>query len=231
MRLWPCLAALLAAAPFAGRPLADARLDQPALDAIAQAVRGRMGASAEVEVADVRAASPPALFQEAALAPGGRLEAPVRVWFRARGERTGEGLETVGAATVTLRVSVVHAHAAAAIRHGRTLGPGDVVMARHVIARGPLRPLPTVDEVLGATVLRDLSDGACLTAAMVSSPPAIVAGAEVVAVVRIDGIEVRATLVALDNGSIGSRIRVMNPGTRRTVRARVVSRGQVEIDQ
>lgn len=229
MRLVLCLAVLIAAAPFSGRPAADTLLAAPALDAITGAVRARMGSSAEVTVAAVKETAAIPAFDEAVLAPGGRLELPVRVWFRGRKDGATRGLATVAAVTVRLEVSVEHAHAAHAVTHGRTLGAADVIAVRHAIARGPLRRLPTAAEVEGATALRDLPEGACLTAAMVSSPPAIVAGAEVVAVVRSGEVEVRATLEALDSGPVGARIRVMNPETRRTVRARVVSKGLVEI--
>jgi flagella basal body P-ring formation protein FlgA len=42
-------------------------------------------------------------------------------------------------------------------------------------------------------------------------------------------VEVRAALVAVDSGAVGSEVRVMHPESRRTMRARVTGRAEVEI--
>ena len=58
---------------------------------------------------------------------------------------------------------------------------------------------------------------------------AVVGGREVSAVVRDGRIEVRATLVAVDSGTIGDVVRVTHSETRRVMRARVIGRAEVEI--
>jgi len=45
----------------------------------------------------------------------------------------------------------------------------------------------------------------------------------------VGGIEAEARMVAADNGDKGSVIRVVNPESRRSIRARVVAAGVVEV--
>jgi flagella basal body P-ring formation protein FlgA len=204
-------------------------LDAAASAAIVAAVRARLGDSAEVSVESVsRLTAPPAAPFDAVLDPAVAVGVPSRVTFRSR-PAPPERPVPVGGATVVLRVAVDHVHATRAIARGRTIEDGDVVTARHALPRGALRPLPGLADVVGGMATRDLKEGACVATAAVAPQPVIRPGAAVTGLLRIDGVEVRALLVAMDSGKVGGRIRVMNPDSRRTFKARIVTRDLVEI--
>lgn len=217
---------LAVSGPAAAAPIT---LDAAASAAIVAAVRARLGDSAEVAVESVsRVAAPTAAPFDAVLDPAAAVGVPSRVVFRHRPDGR-ERPVPVGGATVVLRVAVDHVHATRAITRGRTIEDGDVMTARHDLPRGALRPLPRLTEVVGGVATRDLTAGACVAAAAVAPQPVVRPGAAVTGLLRIDGVEVRALLVAMDSGKVGGRIRVMNPDSRRTFRARIVTRDLVEI--
>lgn len=200
--------------------------------AVVAAVRARMGAGADVLVDAVHDVSlPGGTLTDAVPAPGAKLGGAVRFVLRGPGGTASEParMTPLGHATVALRVVVDHAHTARAVRRGVSLTAADVMAARHVFERGTLAPLPTVDDAVHGRVLRDLPAGACLTRQAFTAMPAVRAGADVVAIVRTGGIEVRAELVSIDSGQPGDAVRVTNPESRRTFRARVISRDLVEI--
>jgi flagella basal body P-ring formation protein FlgA len=136
----------------------------------------------------------------------------------------------VGSATVVLAIAVDHLHVVRAVRRGATVGAADLAPARHPMTAGPLRPYPTAVAMVDGRATRDLAAGACLTAGVIAAQPAVRQGDAVTGVLRLDAVEVRAALVAVDSGRIGARIRVMNAASRRTFRARIVSRTAVEIE-
>jgi flagella basal body P-ring formation protein FlgA len=148
-----------------------------------------------------------------------------------RGHRTGDGTElvAVGRVTVRVHVTVAHSHTTRAIARGSRLADADLATVRHALSRGALRPLPEGDALVDGRVLRDLPADACLTPQVVAPAPAVIAGREVAAVAREGDVEVRATLVAVDSGAVGEVVRVAQPGSRRTLRARVIGRAEVEI--
>jgi flagella basal body P-ring formation protein FlgA len=59
--------------------------------------------------------------------------------------------------------------------------------------------------------------------------PVVRAGDRVVATVRGLGLEVSVLAVAEQNGLPDQIIRIVNPDSRRAVRARVVAKGEVEV--
>ena len=218
-------AVVLAAAPVATH-------SDEAMRAVVAAVRARMGAGADVLVDAVHEVSlPGGTLTDAVPAPGATLGGAVRFVLRGPGGTASDParMTPLGHATVALRVVVDHAHTARAVQRGASLAPEDVMPARHVFETGALTPPPSVDAALHGRVLRDLPAGACLTRQAFTATPAVRAGADVVAIVRAGGIEARADLVSVDSGNPGDTVRVTNPGSRRTFRARVVSRDLVEI--
>ena len=226
MRLALLLASLSAAAPAATTTLAPATHA-----AIVDAVRARMGADAEVLVTALGPVTPAVGgFTDAVLEPGAMLGGPLRLALRAPVLRGGvTALAAVAHVSVRIEVSVDHWHSARAVPRGSRLGAGDLARARHRLTRGALRPFPAEDEVVESRAVQDLAADACLTTRLVAPTPAVAAGADVVAVVREGDIEVRANLVAVDSGRIGDLVRVIHPGSRKTFRARVTARAEVEI--
>lgn len=230
MRVPSLLLAWLAAATTPAVPVGLPT--EMALRAVVAAVQVRMGADADVLVDHVHEVSlVGGVLVDAVPAPGAKLGTAVRFVLRGAGATGADParMTPVGHATVTLRVVADHAHTARAVRRGAALAAADLVPARHVFQAGALTPPSTVDEAIQGRALRDLPAGACLTRQVMAPMPAVRAGADVVAVMRSDGIEVRADLVSVDSGQPGDLVRVTNPKSRRTFRARVVSRDLVEI--
>ncbi|MGE0362223.1 MAG: flagellar basal body P-ring formation chaperone FlgA [Vicinamibacterales bacterium] len=224
------LATLLTVALAAPPAIAPVSLDEASVVAITAAVRQRLGDSAEVSIAATSRLDAPAVPPaDAVLDPTAAPGRPSRVVFRAVDPRTG-ALVPVGGATVVLDIAVDHLHVARAVRRGATVGAADLAPARHPMARGPLRPYPLPEDVVDGRATRDLAAGACLTAGVVAPQPAVRPGDPVTGVLRVDAVEARAELVAVDSGRIGARIRVMNADSRRTFRARIISRTLVEIE-
>jgi len=215
---------------FTAALAAPAGLDEAAMAAITAAVRQRLGDSAEVSVAAISRLEAPAVPPvDAVLDPTAAPGRPSRVVFRAVDPRRS-ALVPVGGATLVLAITVDHLHVARAVPRGATVGAADLAPARHPMARGPLRPYPPAEAIVDGRATRDLAAGACLTAGVVAAQPAVRQGDPVTGVLRLDAVEARAELVAVDSGRIGARIRVMNAESRRTFRARIVSRTLVEIE-
>lgn len=230
MRLLSLFLAALAVTPPAA-PAARVSAEA-ATRAIVAAVQARMGTDADVlvdAVRDVTMTGGPLV--DAVPAPGATIGGATRFVLRGAGATSGDRsrLLPLGYATVTLRVVVAHAHSARAVRRGAAFAAADLTPVRHVFAAGPLKRLPTTDDALHGRALRDLPAGACLTPQTFAPTPAVRAGADVEAVMRSGGIEVRAALVAVDSGEPGNTVRVVNPQSRKTFRARVVARDVVEI--
>ncbi|MGD9905858.1 MAG: flagellar basal body P-ring formation chaperone FlgA [Vicinamibacterales bacterium] len=205
-------------------------LDAAAHAALTAAVRERLGGDAEVRVDRLSRVEPPsAPPTEAVLDPTTVPGRPSRVVFRAPDPQTG-ALVPVGGATVVLAIAVDHFHVTRAVPRGGTVEVANLVEARHAMARGPLRAYPTADLLAGGRATRDLVAGACLTAGVVAPQPAVRPGDVVTGVLHLDAVEARVELVAVESGRIGGRIRVMNAESRRTFRARIVSRTLVEIE-
>lgn len=221
---------LLVAALAAVSPPAAVTLPSSVRDAVVRAVRARVGADAAVDVERVESLSPlRGEVTDAVILPGAVIGGPLGVMLRGMAHGDGASLVPVGRATVRVRVSLSHRHTTRALARGSHLADADLAVAHHVLPRGALRPWPDVAALTDARVLRDLPEDACLTWQVVAPSPAVVGGREVSALVRDGRIEVRATLVAVDSGTIGDVVRVTHSETRRVMRARVIGRAEVEI--
>lgn len=223
MTVWTLLLALAAPAAVSLPPAVEA--------AVTTAVRARVGADAEVSITAVeRLQVPEGDVIDAVIQPGATIGGPVALVLRGLVVRDGATvIAPVGRVVVRLRIVVTHFHASHAVARGSHLAANDLVEARHALPRGPLKAWPSSDVLDHGRVLQDLAADACLSARVVAPSVAVVAGRDVSAVVREGRVEVRAALVAVDSGGVGSEVRVMHPESRRTMRARVVGRAEVEI--
>jgi flagella basal body P-ring formation protein FlgA len=216
--------------------LAGAATAAPALTpdveaALLAAVRARMGDDAELVIGRVTASRPPAGgVTDVVLAPGASTRGAVRLLLRGTIDRPGaRALAPLASVAVDMRVVVTHWHTTGDVSRGTALTEADLIAARHVLAPGPLqRPLARA-ALVGARVARDLAADACLATAPVVPVPAVRAGEDVTAWVREPGIEVRTTMVAVDGGAVGATIRVRPVTSRKSRRARVVGRAEVEM--
>ncbi len=223
MTVWMLLLALAAPAAVSLPPAVDA--------AVTTAVRARVGDDAEVSITAVeRLQVADGDVIDAVIQPGATIGGPVALVLRGLVVRDGAtAIAPVGQVVVRLRIVVTHLHASHAVARGSHLTSNDLVEARHALPRGPLKAWPSSDVLDHGRVLQDLPADACLSARVVAPSAAVVAGRDVSAVVREGRVEVRAALVAVDSGAVGSEVRVMHPESRRTMRARVIGRAEVEI--
>jgi flagella basal body P-ring formation protein FlgA len=220
------IVALLLAVPLQGDDSPSADLEV----AIARTLLARLGHGSEVAIDAVEImAAPLGSVVEARLAPGARVGSPLQ--FRLATMDARGSLAWTGAARVRARLVVTHTHAARPLARGTQLSSEDVELVRHEIATGPIAAWPLPDDLVRGRLLRDVAGGACLTRTAVSMAPAVQNGQSVIAIVRIDGVEATARLIATDSGETGAVIRVINEESRRVMKARIVSAGTVEILQ
>jgi flagella basal body P-ring formation protein FlgA len=220
---------LLSAASVHAQDARSARVE----GAIADAIRSRMGADAQVIVDRLRLFTRGAVPDDvrATPDPSARLGGPI-VFTLVGSTRDAGGAPraaVVGRAEADVRVSVPHAAAARLVTRGGALEGDAIEAADGEVAGVPLRPLPTAGDLAGATALRNLARGEVIAATDAAIVPAVRTGQTVRAVAHVGTIVVSATLVAAQNGDRGDVIRVVNKASRRELRARVTGEGTVEV--
>jgi flagella basal body P-ring formation protein FlgA len=132
-------------------------------------------------------------------------------------------------AVATVRVAGDRVVVRREIRRGEILGADDVRLARGEWSNVPLRRLPTIDQVIGSRARRPLPAEAVVLPGAVTFRRAVEPGDRVTVLAVSGGVEVSASLVAANGGEPGDVIRVINPDTKRDVRARVLKAGVVEV--
>ncbi|MEO7191701.1 MAG: flagellar basal body P-ring formation chaperone FlgA [Vicinamibacterales bacterium] len=193
-----------------------------ASDAVSRAVMDRLGPDVDVSVMSSGVTGTAEVFREARPDPAARMGSPMRFTL----------ISADGAAvpvTVSLRVIGAPVVARRTLARGATIGASDVAAERGVVSGVPLRRLLAIDEVVGTRVLRAIQAGDVVLATSVTGRRAIEPGDGVTVRVGTGAVEVTASMVAADGGRAGDVIRVVNPATRRYLRARVVKKGLVEV--
>jgi flagella basal body P-ring formation protein FlgA len=213
--------------------------DAPIRAAIVDAVKARVGGDAEVIVSRVqiftagnRERCRSASVCQVTPDPAARLGRTIRFTLSAI-KRDGANVrfERVGAAEAAVTVTAPVARATAVIRRGELVSAANVESVQQPLSGLPLRRMPAVAELVGAKALRDIAPGERLAAGMVLVPPAVRTGQHVTAISRVGDVEVSATLMAAESGVSGDIIRLVNPDSRRAMRARILSSSRVEIVQ
>lgn len=222
-----CACVWLNGTPVATQPaLEDAR----ARAAVVAAIHERLGSAMRVHLdaftARLALDAPDELT--ATPDPMGRTGRPVRFVIATAAGPRGHAVR-VGEATAIVQVSGPHVRARRPIEAGRTLTLDDIELGDGPIVGAPLRRLPASDDVLDARVLRAVAAGDTIVDGIVVGVPVVRAGDHVRATVRGLGIEVALVAVAEQSGMPDQIIRVVNPDSRRVVRARVVAKGEVEV--
>jgi flagellar basal body P-ring formation protein FlgA len=197
--------------------------------AIAQAAEARLGKDATVSVWQVTGVR---LNEEADLLiavpdPSARIGAPAR--FVLSVQRKNQAIARVGEATATIQVVGPAVRTTRAVNRGERLAAGDVATVSSDWIGRPLRPLPTLEQSLGARVTRDLAMNTVLAGADIAAEPLVRAGETVRAHARIGAVDITAQLVAVESGLRDETIRVINKDTRRALRARVIGNSEVEV--
>jgi flagella basal body P-ring formation protein FlgA len=198
--------------------------------AVVESIQGRLGPDVQVDldafICRLAPDAPDTLMATPDLT--GRTGRSMRFTF-ANAQGPGGRVVRVGEATAVVHVSGPHVRAVRPIDAGRTLTPEDVALDDGPIDNAPLRRLSTLDEVIGARTVRPLAAGDPVVQGVVVGVPVVRAGDRVRATVRVMGIEAVVVAVAEQNGMPDQIIRVVNPDSRRAVRARVVAKGEVEV--
>ena len=161
------------------------------------------------------------------IAPGAHLGAPVE--FGIVGTGTSGHAVWIGRGRADVQVSVPHAVVVRTLHRGTALTVADVSEVVGDPGAVPVRRLPTVAGVVGATLRRDAVGGEVVTAQSVTLPPAVRVGDVVQAQASIGSVHVMGALTVLDNGAEGAVVRVVNRESKREVRARVIRSGVVEV--
>ena len=212
--------------------------DAPIRAVLVDAIKARMGADTEVIVDRVQiftrdrsACASPAVCQ-ATPDPAARTGRTIRFALSViRRDGATTRFERIGSAEAEVFVNADVTRTTAAVRRGEPLSAARIESVRQSLVNRPLRRLPAVAELLSATALRDIAPGETIAPGMVLVPPAIRTGQHVTAVSRLGGVEVSATLMASESGVSGDIIRMVNPDSRRALRARILSPSRVEIVQ
>jgi flagella basal body P-ring formation protein FlgA len=223
---WPVLVlAFVAMSAVAARSEDIARTDADSVgQAIARAVAERVGGDARVSVVKLQTSVSSDELVVASPEPGARTGAPARFTLFAGGSR-------LGSAVATVNVSARHVRARRSVARSEELTAEDVEEVDGPFVDELLRRVPALDDVIGARARRNLVSGEALTASDVDVPPVVRTGDAVQAIVRIGAVEAEGRAVASGSGNLGDIVRVTPPGTRRTLKARIIGPGKVEIVQ
>jgi flagella basal body P-ring formation protein FlgA len=226
VRLVRCLAAvvcataaLVGAAPAAAAP--DGRSPQ---DAIAAAVRDRVGEAfaVDVELLDTNVEPAPALA--AIPDPGARTGQVSRFVLTT-------GRTRIGIVRAIVRISGPHVRAAKPIGRGETIDAASLIEIDDGVPEAALHRLPSLAEAVGLIARRAVAAGDVVSDAIVTVPPAVRAGAPVSLTVILGAVRATGVGVAASSGHEGDLISIMPTTTRRTLRARVTGPGAAEVIQ
>jgi flagella basal body P-ring formation protein FlgA len=214
---------LMAAAIAAAVPVHARDAEFTAREAIVRAVTSRMGDDVRVEVVSLDIpAGAPARFIEARPDPAARLGRPIQFTLvPERGSRVF--------ATATLRVVAAHVVTRRPLLRGMTVGADDVQEITGEVEQVPMRALPSGEQVVGGRVLRPVTAAAVIVPGAVVVRRAIEPGDRITAIAMAGDVQVSAELTAADGGNPGDVIRVVNTGSRRSLRGRVIAEGLVEV--
>lgn len=94
------------------------------------------------------------------------------------------------------------------------------------VRRGTIKEL---ENLVGMEISRPISAGTVFTPDLVSAPDAVARGDHVIITARSGNFSVKSRGKALGNGQIGEQVRIENLSSSRTVRAKIIGPGHVEV--
>jgi flagella basal body P-ring formation protein FlgA len=191
-------------------------------DLVRDAVAARFGAGADVSVTLVGVPADAPAIRRVSIDPMARTGKPCVVTLY---PESGRAI----AVTATIRVVVEHAALARPVERGHAIEATEIEARRGEAVDVPLRALPTAAQIEGGRALRPMPAGAIVLNGFVLTRRAIEPGDEITAILATGAVEITAVLVAADGGRVGDVIRVVNPGTRRMLKARVKDGKTVEV--
>jgi len=191
-------------------------------EAIQRAVADRVGGVATVTITSIKTDVSGGSGLQAQPDPSGRVGQPMRFVLVNDGVRTGSAIATV-------QVHTIYARAARAIARDEVVAPSAIELVDGELPSMPLRRVPSAQEIVGLKARRDIAEGEALTSAVLVTPPVVQSGDEVSVTVTLGRVEVTGRAVASGSGQVGDIIRVMQPHSRRLVKARITGPGAVEV--
>jgi flagella basal body P-ring formation protein FlgA len=195
-----------------------------------------MGQEADVRIESLQAKVAPVrgdMVLVASPEPGARLARQNRFtlqWVDATGRRNQPPV-AAGYALASVFVAVEHVRAARPVARGEACDGVDLLTSRGEVGAVLLQRLPRLSEVAGTRAARDLMADEVVTRTALVMRPMVQSGDVVAVRATADGVTVQGQAVAQQSGGEGDIIRVVNRESRRTLRARVVGPGKVEVLQ
>jgi flagella basal body P-ring formation protein FlgA len=190
--------------------------------AITQAVAEKIGGDVAVRITSLETAVADESGLQAQIDPAARLGQPTRIMLTSDGVRRG-------AAVATMQVTARYARASRAIARDEAITQDTFEVVNGELPAIALRRVPTPGEVVGLKARRAITRGEALTSAVLMLPPAVRSGEQVTVKVAIGRVEVSGVAVASGSGQAGDIIRIMQPRSRRLVKARIIGPGAVEV--
>jgi flagella basal body P-ring formation protein FlgA len=191
-------------------------------EAIAAAVRERVGALASVAVENVTTT----VRDEAGLTA--RPDQAARLGQLARFELSVNGVRR-GLVVAKVVVRMAYPRAARKIGRDEVVDASAISAIEGELSGVPIRALLAPDDVNGLKARRDIARGEPLTENILRVPPVVKSGDAVDATLHIGTVSVTTTGTASGSGQVGDVIRVMQPHSSRLLNARIVGPGAVEI--
>jgi flagella basal body P-ring formation protein FlgA len=225
--LWAAVASRAFGADVAQPAAAETRVR----DAIVRALQHRMGPGVTFEITDITPAiagpidGPLAVTFDASARLGGRI----RFLLSNKPRQPRARAVSVGEATAIVRASASAVRATRNLTHGVVVQDDDVEVRDGDLGAALVRRLPMLQEVVGARLVHDVHQDALIADTAVAGVPSVHSGDRVRVVAREPGVEVAFVAIAVDSGATRQIIHVVNPQTRRVLRARIVGRGEVEV--
>jgi flagella basal body P-ring formation protein FlgA len=229
-----CLLLPAAAGAIDGQPAGSP--ESAVRQAVARAVKARMGQDADVRIEDLAFTTTPAP-EGAVLAaipePGARLARQNRFSLQWVVSADGGGRRTRPAGHLSAKVFVAigHVRTTRGITRGEVCADTDVGASSGEVGAVLLQRLPDLSDVVGAKGLRPMAADDVVTRQAVQVRPSVVSGDVVAVQASVDGVTVQGEAVAQQSGREGDIIRVMNRESRRPLKARVVGPRKVEVIQ
>jgi flagella basal body P-ring formation protein FlgA len=215
------LAPALAASPVPPPPATT--LDRVS-EAIARVVADRIGGKARATVTRLQTTYAGTAAIVASPEPGARTAAAARYVLFA-------GADRVGTAVATVHVDAQHVRARRPVARNESFASADLEEVVGPLPGELIRRLPALQDVIGARVRRHVAAGEAITASVMDVPLLVKSGDIVTVVVSMGAVEARGRGVASGSGREGDAIRVTPSGTRRSLKARIIGPGTVEIVQ
>jgi flagella basal body P-ring formation protein FlgA len=115
------------------------------------------------------------------------------------------------------------------LSRGTTLTSDDITLTRSELSRLHRGYLSATDQAIGRLLKHDLSQGAVLTPAQLKTPLLIRRGQKVTLFAEMEGIQVRMSGTALEDGANGELIRVKNLTSKRVIEGTVLKNGTIKV--